>query len=175
MVCCTILAALLALLMKPLAMMLKRDDPLAWRLAPVTAPAPAAGRAASRLASFAHALEGWRFLVISEPNMRLHLVAAIAALAAGAMLGLPAAEWRWLIFAIALVLAAEALNTAVEQACNAVTRSYDPAIKAAKDVAAGGVLVTAVAAALIGASVLLPPALSALSSDPVLPATICGQ
>ena len=50
----------------------------------------------------------------------------------------------------------EALNTGVEQACNAVTRDHLPEIKAAKDVAAAGVLIAAIAAALIGTSVFGP-------------------
>ncbi len=51
------------------------------------------------------------------------------------------------------MLIAEALNTAVEQACNAVSREFSPAIKAAKDAAARAVLISAFAALLIGAGV----------------------
>lgn len=155
MVCCTIIAALLALLIKPLAML--RADPLAWRLSPPgQATASPTGRAASRIASIAHAIDGWRFLVRNEPNLRIHLMAAAAVLVTGFALEVSAADWRWLILAIIAVLVAEALNTAVEQACNAVSREFHPAIKAAKDVAAGAVLFAALGAVLIGASVFAP-------------------
>lgn len=155
MVCCTIIAALLGLMLRPVMAM--RGNPLAWRpdVAQAAMSAPPL-RATGRLESFRYAFDGWRFLVRNEPNMRIHLWAASCALGLGIWLRIEAAEWRWLVVAIAMVLAAEALNTAVEQACNAVSRSYNPAIKAAKDVAAGAVLIAAIAAALIGMSVFAP-------------------
>jgi len=80
-----------------------------------------------------------------------------------------------LALAIALVLVVEALNTAVEQACNAITRNYIPAIKAAKDVAAGAVLIAAITAAIIGASVFIPYLLGNMASPPQpLLYSICG-
>lgn len=148
MVCCTVIAALLALLTR--IVMVGRPNPLAWRLAE-TVPC-----ASGRLRSIAHAVDGIGFLARHEPNMRLHLAAAAAATAAGIWFGVSMAEWLWIILAIALVLMAEALNTAIEQACNAVSRDFHPAIKAAKDVAAGAVLTSALAAVLIGAFVFVP-------------------
>lgn len=146
MVCCVSLAALLGLILRPFLGLGR--SPLAWR--------PQAGRARSRLASFGHAFAGLGFLVRSEANMRIHLVAAGAVVLAGVWLRIDLAGWRWLVIAMALVGAAEALNTGVEQACNAVAREFRPEIKAAKDVAAAGVLIAAIAAALIGASVFVP-------------------
>ena len=55
-----------------------------------------------------------------------------------------------------IVIAADALNTAVEQCCNATSESFHPVIKSAKDVAAGAVLVSAIGAVLIGISVFAP-------------------
>ena len=113
-------------------------------------------RPAGRWESFRHAFNGWCFLVGNEPNMRIHLALAVLVSAVALWLQVSASDWRWLIVAMAMVLAAEALNTAVEQSCNAISRRYDPSIKAAKDVAAGAVLIAAIAAALIGTSVFAP-------------------
>jgi diacylglycerol kinase len=154
MVCCAIIAALLGLLLRPIVAL--RASPLTWRPDTAGSPTVHPARAAGRLQSFAHAFAGLRFLVRNEPNMRFHLGAGLAAILTGAWLQIDAAEWRWLLLAIALVIVGEALNTAVEQACNAITSEYRPAIRAAKDVAAGAVLVAAIAAALIGASVFGP-------------------
>lgn len=154
MVCCTALAALLALFTR--YVMIKRPNPLAWRLAARAAEEKNVQRAGGRLRSVAFAADGLGFLVRHEPNMRLHLGAAFVVIAAGIWFGLSMMEWRWVILAIALVIIAEALNTAVEQACNAVSREFQPAIKTAKDVAAGAVLISAGAAALIGAFVFVP-------------------
>ncbi|SFF78785.1 undecaprenol kinase/diacylglycerol kinase (ATP) [Novosphingobium sp. CF614] len=161
MVCCVTLAALFGLILRP--MLGWGASPLAWR------PAVQSTRARNRLASFGHAFAGIGFLVRNEANMRIHLGVAAAVIIAGVWFRIDPAGWRWLVIAMALVPVAEALNTGVEQACNAVTRERRPEIKAAKDVAAAGVLIAAIAAALIGASVFVP-ALIELSVAP----PICG-
>lgn len=105
---------------------------------------------AARLHSFGHALNGLCHLLRSEPNARIHFVAAIMVVAAGWWVGLSAADWRWISLAIALVWSAEAINTALEYLCDVVSPGYHAAIGKAKDIAAGAVLVCAGAAAVIG-------------------------
>lgn len=172
MVCCTLIAALLGLLARPLLAL--RSNPLAWR--PIVGEQTPARpiRAAGRLQSFTHAFDGLRFLVGNEPNMRIHLGLAITAMIAGIWLRIDLSEWRWLTFSIALVFAAEALNTAVEQTCNAVSCGFNSAIKAAKDVAAGAVLITAIVAGLIGTSIFLPYLAKPLPSQILALSLICG-
>ena len=55
------------------------------------------------------------------------------------------------------MLAAEALNTALEALADRVAPDQHPLVAKAKDVAAGGVLLAAVAAAVMGLLVLGPP------------------
>jgi diacylglycerol kinase len=160
MVCCTVIAALLGLIASSL--LPRRPSPLAWRLI-ATRPSEPSSCSRSRLRSFRHAFAGLVFVVRNEPNMRIHLAAAALAVLGGWLLGIDSSGWRWLFLAIGLVLGAEALNTAVEQACNAITRQHDAAIKAAKDVAAGAVLIAAATAALIGACVFAPYAFGHLA------------
>lgn len=167
MVCCAILAALLGLIGRPCLAL--RPNPLAWRPSKESTTKAPPLRAAGRLQSFGHAFAGLRFLIQNEPNMRIHLAVAGVTTVAAIWLRVDFSEWRWLILAMALVLAAEAMNTAIEQACNAVTDSYNPAIKAAKDVAAGAVLITAIAATLIGTSIFLPRLAQQLSGENGLP------
>ncbi|MXO99446.1 diacylglycerol kinase [Altererythrobacter xixiisoli] len=109
------------------------------------------------LGSFAHAAAGIGFALRSERNMRVHLLVAGLVLIAGLWLQIDLTGFRWLVLAMALVMIAELLNTGIEQACNAITREKRPEIRAAKDVAAGAVLIASIAAALIGGSVLGPP------------------
>jgi diacylglycerol kinase (ATP) len=54
------------------------------------------------------------------------------------------------MFVTALVLVAEMFNTAVETVVDMITQSYHPLAKLAKDIAAGGVLVAALTAAVVG-------------------------
>ena len=108
-----------------------------------------------RLRSFVYAGRGvW--LLHREPNARIHLVATTLVLVAATLARLSAVEWALIVFAIALVFTAEAVNTAIEQLANALMPTHHPLIGSAKDLGAGAVLIAAVGAAVIGALVLGP-------------------
>jgi len=108
---------------------------------------------AGRARSFACAFRGLFLLVATQRNARIHAVATVAVVALGAVTGLSRTEWCLIILAIAGVWCAEALNTAVELLGDAVTREQHPLVGKAKDVAAGAVLVSAIAAVIVGAFV----------------------
>jgi diacylglycerol kinase len=164
MVCCAMMAALLGVLLRPW----RRRNALAWR----PGGEPAAGVVQARVKSVGYAVAGLTFVVRNEANMRIHCAAAIAVVATGILLQIDADEWRWLILAIALMIAGEALNTAIEQACDAIGGRSEP-IRHAKDAAAGGVLVLAIAAALIGLGIFVPHLIMLWNgSPPLLP--LCG-
>jgi diacylglycerol kinase (ATP) len=108
-----------------------------------------------RARSFVHAGRGcWR--LTTEPNARIHLLAMVCALLTAAALQLSAVEWALIVVAIASVLAAEAVNTALERLADALMPERHPLIGAAKDLGAGAVLITAVGAAIVGVLVLGP-------------------
>jgi diacylglycerol kinase (ATP) len=67
-----------------------------------------------------------------------------------------AGDWCWIILAISIVSIGEALNTAFEFLADAASPAFHPLVRNAKDVAAGAVLITALAAAIIGALVFWP-------------------
>jgi diacylglycerol kinase (ATP) len=110
----------------------------------------------ARLRSFVYAARGLRALVATQHNAWIHLAATLCIALVGLALGLTRLEWCALVAAVALVWIAEALNTAVEAVCDLVSPTPHPLVERAKDVAAGAVLVAALAAAAIGALVLLP-------------------
>ncbi len=109
----------------------------------------------ARARSFRFAFRGLRHL-FAESNTKLHAVIALAVLALSWVLELPPAEWALLVFAIALVLAAEAFNTALEHLADAAVPNEHPLVGTAKDVAAGAVLIAALGAAAVGVLVLGP-------------------
>jgi len=109
-----------------------------------------------RLQSFSYALQGLAHLVRTQPNARVHLLAAVLVCIAGAYFGLSRAEWLWIAAAITLVWSAEAFNTALEQLADALHPKQHPAIGRAKDLAAAAVLIAAVGAAVIGMLVFVP-------------------
>ena len=92
----------------------------------------------------------------SQHNAWLHAFASICILATGAFFHLSDAEWCWIILAIMAVWTAEALNTALEFLADAAKPEFHPLVKNAKDVAAGGVLISALGSIAIGLLVLGP-------------------
>lgn len=108
------------------------------------------------LRSFRYAVKGVVDLFRFENNARIHLLAAAAVLAAGFYFQLSNTEWALIVTQIALVWAAEAFNTALEKLADAVSTDYHPLIKAVKDLAAGGVLIVAISAAVVGSLVFIP-------------------
>jgi len=109
-----------------------------------------------RLASFVHAGRGLR-LLLDEPNLRLQLLAAGAVIVLGLWLDVGHTDWALLVLASGLVLASEALNTALEALADRVAPDRHPLVAKAKDVAAAGVLIASLAAAAVGLLVLGPP------------------
>jgi diacylglycerol kinase (ATP) len=109
-----------------------------------------------RIRSFYHAIRGvWR-MMRCQHNAWIHAVATLVVIGAGLLFHVSPADWCWLILAIAIVWMAEALNTAFEFLADAVSPEFHPLVRAAKDVAAGAVLIAAIAAAVIGAIIFWP-------------------
>ena len=109
-----------------------------------------------RIRGFRHALTGIRRMIHCQHNAWIHAAATFVALAAGFFLRVSAADWCWIILAISIVWTAEALNTAFEFLADAASPAFHPLVRDAKDVAAGAVLITAVAAAVIGGIIFWP-------------------
>ena len=103
-------------------------------------------------------------MIRCQHNAWIHLAATVAAIALGFFFQLSRSEWCWIVLAIAIVWTAEALNTAFEFLADAATPSFHPIIRDAKDVAAGAVLVTAIAAVVIAAIIFWPQLLTLLAS-----------
>ena len=106
--------------------------------------------------AFSCAWEGVRYAVKTQRNMKIHLAVAAAAVALGAALSIDAASWAAIAVCIALVIAAECVNTAVESAIDLVSPGYAELAKRAKDCAAAAVLVCALGAVAVAVAVFLP-------------------
>jgi diacylglycerol kinase len=106
--------------------------------------------------SFAFAGQGVWHVVKTQRNMRVHLLAGLAAVVLGVILRIGAADWACVLTVIGLVLTAEALNTVVEALVDMYTDEFHPLAKIAKDVAAGAVLISSLAAVGVGIAVFLP-------------------
>jgi diacylglycerol kinase (ATP) len=106
--------------------------------------------APSLLESFNYAFEGIIHVLRTQRNMRIHFVVAAVVLVAALATGVSRLELIALLLAIAFVMIAEMINTAIEGAVDVSTTSFDPNAKLAKDIAAGAVLIATINAVAIG-------------------------
>ncbi len=102
--------------------------------------------------SFKYAFSGVFYCIKTCRNFRIHTVAAAFVVYFSTFYSFSASEKGILYLIIALVLAAECINTSIEQFCNAVTRDFSPYIKKAKDAAAAAVLCVAITSVVIAIS-----------------------
>jgi diacylglycerol kinase (ATP) len=109
-----------------------------------------------RLRSFGYAFQGAKTLLVTQHNAWIHAVATVAVIIAGRVCRVSKGEWALLVCAITLVWLAEAMNTAIESLADEVSEEKRERIGKTKDIAAFAVLVTAVAAVIIGGIVFLP-------------------
>ena len=102
-----------------------------------------------QLKSFGFAIRGFIGAVCDEGHLRFHLVAAVYVLVFSLFYHFSAVQTAVLVILIASVIAAELFNTAIEKACDAITKEQNEHIKRAKDISAGAVLVLSVAAVIV--------------------------
>lgn len=102
------------------------------------------------ICAFGYALAGIGYCLKTQRNMRIHAIAAVTVFGIGYEVDLTGSEWQTLILTVAFVFTAEMFNTAVEAVVNIISPRYHHLAKVAKDVAAGAVLIAAMASVIIG-------------------------
>ena len=105
----------------------------------------------ARLASFKNAWRGVTVFVRQEHNAWIHCAMTVLVIIAGLLFHISTVEWIAVIFAIGLVLTAEAINSAIERLSDVVQPEKDDRI-----ICAGAVLICAITAAIIGSIIFLP-------------------
>ena len=105
--------------------------------------------------SFGYAFNGI-LTALREQNMRIHFISAVTVIIVGLFTGLTISEWLIILLVITLVIGAEMINTAIESVVDLSSPEIHPLAKQAKDVAAGAVLVFALASVIIGLLIFLP-------------------
>ena len=106
--------------------------------------------------SFQHAFCGILTSFVIGRNIKVHYIAALAAILGGLYFGISKVEFLIILLISAQVICLEMVNTAIERTVDLVTSEYHLYAKIAKDVAAGAVLVAAIFAIVIGGIIFLP-------------------
>lgn len=112
--------------------------------------------------SFRDAFRGIGHVMSTQRNAKIQSATGFVTLITAAILKLPIADWAVLAITMAVVLAVEALNTALEEIVNVVSPELSEPARNAKDAAAGAVLLVAIGAVAVGLFVLGPPLWQAL-------------
>lgn len=116
----------------------------------------------SRTLSFKYAYRGIKVMLSSQHNAWIHACVTFLVIVCAFLLKINALEWCAIVIAIAAVWCAEALNTSIEILCDVASAEFHPLIEKSKDVAAGAVLITALAAAVVGIIIFGPKLIFAL-------------
>ncbi len=109
-----------------------------------------------QIKSFGFATEGIFYSFQKGTHFKIHTAAAILVLILGLIYQIDAFEWLVIVLISSSVLAAEAINTAIEETCNLLNPESHALARIAKHCAAGGVLILSIAAVIIGLIIFLP-------------------
>lgn len=106
--------------------------------------------------SFKYAISGIITSFRTERNMKIHILVMILVIIAGIVFKLSLLDWIILVIMFGLVISAELFNTAIETTIDMITKEKNEKAKIAKDVAAGAVLVLAIASVIVGLIIFIP-------------------
>ncbi|HTF02742.1 MAG TPA: diacylglycerol kinase family protein [Bacteroidia bacterium] len=108
------------------------------------------------LKSFGFAIRGCRMLFSSERNARIHLAILALVVFSGILLHISAVEWVIITMVSGAVLAAEAINTAIEEMINLLHPERSEKAGRIKDLSAGAVFFVSLAALICGLIIFVP-------------------
>lgn len=109
-----------------------------------------------QLRSFGYAWKGIRSCVGKEQNLSFHLITTVCVVTAGWCFCITREEWIAIVLCIGMVIAAELFNSAIERLVDLVSPQHHPVAGQVKDIAAGAVLVCALAAIVVGLIIFIP-------------------
>lgn len=110
----------------------------------------------NRIKSVGYAFKGAYLLITTEASLKVQFVLGIIMTLAGLYFGISSMEWCIQILVIALIMAIEGINTAIEEMADFIHPEHHPKIGLIKDLAAGAVFIVAIAAIAIGCIIYIP-------------------
>jgi diacylglycerol kinase len=111
----------------------------------------------SLFASFRAAFRGFGDAVAEQRNLRIHLTVSLGVFIWGILLEISLTNWLLLALCIGSVVSLELMNTAVETAVDLASPTEHELARKAKDISAAAVLIGSMAAAAVGAVILVLP------------------
>lgn len=112
--------------------------------------------------SIYNCIEGISYVIVNEINFRREIILGIIALILSYILKVSTIEFIIVLVMIALVLSMEIINTSIERAVDLYTMEYNDLAKIAKDVSAGGVLISSIFSLIVGIIIFIPKIINIL-------------
>jgi len=101
--------------------------------------------------TFRNARKGFRLVLKSERNVRIHLTVGALVITLAILLQFDMIKFIILLFAIAFVIVSEMFNTAIEFTLDSYYHNrYNKMVGMAKDISAGAVMLSTVVSVIIG-------------------------
>lgn len=110
----------------------------------------------SPVPNFLHAIRGISYVFKTEQNARIHLIIALVVIILGILFNISHTEWLLVVLCIGMVITAEIINTAIERLVDIVSPQFNKKAGKVKDIAAGSVLLSVLAAVIIGLMIYIP-------------------
>ena len=113
--------------------------------------------------AFRCAGRGIAYAFTSQRNLKIQWAIGAAVVIAGLILGISRADWLAVVLCITIVSVAEVVNTAIESAVDLASPEWHELARAAKDAAAGAVLLASLGSVVVGIIVFLPKVLDLIA------------
>ena len=113
-------------------------------------------KSANRLKSFSYAFRGLTYVLIHEPNARIHIGILVLVIITGVLLHIETSEWIMVAICSGMVITAEVINTSIEKLVDIVSPGISEKAGIVKDIAAGAVLITVFISVITGFLIFIP-------------------
>lgn len=121
------------------------------------------GHIKRRLKSFKYASNGLFYVITTQTNMQIHVMAMVFVITSGIIFKISITEWLFIVLAIALVLVSEIVNTTIEEIVNFISPEYNKKAGLIKDLGAAFVLLAAIFAIVVGIIIFSPKIIQLLN------------
>ena len=115
--------------------------------------------------SFKNALEGISWIIRTQVNFKIQLILSFLAVLGGIIFRISYLEFLAIIILIGVGLAIETINTAIEEAIDAIHKDWSNEIKIAKDVSAAAMLIFSLTALAVAIIIFVPKILFLITSN----------
>ncbi|MEI6596602.1 MAG: diacylglycerol kinase family protein [bacterium] len=106
--------------------------------------------------SYGYAIKGLFKTFQEEQNLKIQILASLIVLILGIYFSISRLEWAILTLVVCLVLTAEITNSAVERITDVLKPRINTYVKEIKDIMAAAVLLSSMAAVIIGVIIFFP-------------------